>query len=531
MPTVARVARACATGVLVLAALALVGWAANLEMLFGSLGGNSVMLPNTAVGFLLGGAALWLRLDAPAPGTMRRRASQAAAAAVLLFGAAVLTEWLTGRSLGIDLLLFPESVRTIAARFGQRVPGRMALNSCTCFMLAGMALLALDVPATRRGRPAEWCAGTGLVIATAALVGHFYGVRPLYALDQVAGMALATAATFSLLFTGAIAARPADGVASLLAGSDVGAVIARRLLGTVVVVPLGLGWVWLTLREHEILSRGVAVALFVVAVIVTLAVVVLLGAAAMRRVDRSRERARQREVAARAAAEAASRAKSDFLAVMSHELRTPLNAILGYEELIAEGLSGPVTDLQARQLARIRSSASHLVGLIDEILTLSRIEAGREIVYPEPVDVALALDDAASMAAPQAALKGLTFGVRAPAERLVFETDPAKLRQILVNLLSNAVKFTERGEVALSADVEGGQVWFRVRDTGIGIEAEHLERIFEPFWQIERRTSRRPAGTGLGLDVSRRLAELLGGELSVQSMPGEGSTFTLRLPV
>jgi signal transduction histidine kinase len=250
------------------------------------------------------------------------------------------------------------------------------------------------------------------------------------------------------------------------------------------------------------------------------------------------ERARlfEAEQRSRAEAEAANRAKSEFLAVMSHELRTPLTAILGYQELLADGLSGPVTEMQHQQLERIKASALHLLQLIEELLTFSRLEAGRETVQPITVPVASLLDDATALIAPLAAAKRLTLTVTAPPSAHAppphaITTDPGKVRQVLVNLLSNAVKFTERGNVVLHAFQDGAHVVFEVHDTGIGIAAEYLERIFEPFWQIEQQATRRVGGTGLGLSVSRALVHLLGGTLTVTSALGKGSTFRVRLPV
>jgi signal transduction histidine kinase len=242
------------------------------------------------------------------------------------------------------------------------------------------------------------------------------------------------------------------------------------------------------------------------------------------------EAARREADTARAAAEQASRAKSDFLATMSHELRTPLNAIIGYESLLADGVTGPVSDTQRRQLERIGASANHLLMLIDEVLTLSRVEAGKESVYVDRVDVASILDEAATIIEPLAKQKQLEFRVANPTTPIVMETDAGKVRQAIVNLLSNAVKFTGRGSVTLRAFGAGDTVSFEVRDTGIGIADQHLERIFEPFWQVEATTTRTAPGTGLGLAVTRRLARLLGGEVTVQSAVGEGSTFTLSLP-
>ncbi len=227
---------------------------------------------------------------------------------------------------------------------------------------------------------------------------------------------------------------------------------------------------------------------------------------------------------------AANQARSAFLAAMSHELRTPLNAILGYADLLDMGVAGPLSTSQSQHLQRIRGGATHLLGIIEEILTFSRVEAGKETTFLERVDVTALAGDVATLVRPAAEQKGITVRVDLREAPLEILTDAGKLRQVLVNLLSNAIKFTDAGSIGLVVESAGDGVLIRVADTGMGIPPEHLAHIFEPFWQAERGTTRRAGGTGLGLTVTRQLVELLGGDVAVRSKPGSGSEFVVRLP-
>jgi signal transduction histidine kinase/PAS domain-containing protein len=236
------------------------------------------------------------------------------------------------------------------------------------------------------------------------------------------------------------------------------------------------------------------------------------------------------ERAARTDAENANRAKMEFLATMSHELRTPLNAIGGYAELIEMGVRGPVTALQRHDLQRIQRSQEQLLSLINDVLNFAKIEAGKVEINSRAVDVRATLDALEPLLAPQLAAKQLTLHSvdRSTSVRALADED--KLRQVLLNLLSNAVKFTpDGGEIRLSCEHDERQVRVSVHDTGIGIPRQYLDRIFDPFVQLERRLTNVVSGTGLGLAISRDLARAMGGDVMVESEPGRGSTFTVAL--
>lgn len=233
--------------------------------------------------------------------------------------------------------------------------------------------------------------------------------------------------------------------------------------------------------------------------------------------------------AARDEAETANRSKASFLTTMSHEFRTPLSIVLGYVDLLDTEVGGTINDAQRKQLQRIRTASKHLLRLIEEILTISQVNAGHGEVRLETVDVCALLRDAAALLAPMAESKRLALPLILPDQPVHFQTDPGKLRQIVFNLVANALKFTSVGEVRISLVVDDAALLLSVSDTGIGISADDVEHLFESFWQARGQPARQSGGTGLGLAITRQLASLLGGDVSVQSRPGDGSTFTVRL--
>jgi len=230
--------------------------------------------------------------------------------------------------------------------------------------------------------------------------------------------------------------------------------------------------------------------------------------------------------------EAANKAKADFLAAMSHELRTPLNAIGGFAQLMSMGVHGPVSEQQKEDLDRISASQRHLLGIINDILNFSRIEAGRIEYHIVPFDLAATIKSVFDMVQPLALNKSINLVIEDCPPGIMALADISKTEQILINLVSNAVNFTPAGgAITIGCGFVDSGVWVRVRDTGVGIAEDKQETIFEPFVQVGRSFTTGHRGTGLGLAISREMARGMSGDLTVESQPGKGSSFTVWLPM
>jgi signal transduction histidine kinase len=228
----------------------------------------------------------------------------------------------------------------------------------------------------------------------------------------------------------------------------------------------------------------------------------------------------------------ASRLKSEFLANMSHELRTPINVILGYTSLMRERIYGVLTDQQDEALSKTYQTSQHLLELINDILDLSKIEAGKMPLHLEAVFVQEVIAELSESVLPMVRGRKLTYHTEVEPELRAISTDRTKLKQVLLNLLSNAIKFTQEGSVTVVASpLEGGAgVRISVADTGIGIKPEHLDAIFEDFRQVDQSHTKEYGGTGLGLSITKKLLALLGGVVRVESTYGAGTRFTIDLP-
>lgn len=230
-------------------------------------------------------------------------------------------------------------------------------------------------------------------------------------------------------------------------------------------------------------------------------------------------------------AESADKLKSAFLATMSHELRTPLNSIIGFTGILLQKLVGPLSAEQEKQLTMVQGSAQHLLELINDILDISKIEAGQVVVFPETFDMGMIVRQSIEKILPLAGRKGLTITSELTPNLIEINSDRRRVEQILINLLNNAVKFTDEGEVRVECEIQDEWLLTRVIDTGIGIKREDLEVIFKPFHQLDTGITRQYEGTGLGLSICKRLVELLGGQIFIKSELGMGSVFSFTLPI
>ena len=547
-------ARLGAITVAAIGAAVLVGWILDITFLKSLASGLISMKANTAISFLAAGTALGVIVAAPGvPKAMVL--ARVLAVGVAIVGAVSLVEYVFGVDLGIDQLLFPD--------VGVRFPGRMAPATTVTLTFVGLALLALARRSSRSLAFANWVAAVTLFFSTLALIGYAYGVRSLYQVSSYASVSLLTALCFWLLSLSLLAAAPARGFVSTFISDTSGGLAARQLVPIIPLILFVVGWIGMAGAEAGFYQPRLGLSLVVILSMSVSLVAIALTVTRLHRLDLVRQQAADDIVALNiglrqknAELEAANRMKSEFLGTMSHELRTPLNAIIGFSELLKDGMIGDMPDQQRGFVKDIYRSGKHLLLLINDILDLTKVEAGKMTLELEPVAISGLLLSTVSIIREKAATRQLRLELDAPEELGWIQVDPRKVKQILYNLLSNAVKFSASGgQVTLRASrvpradvghVSGSRIGrgfqlsdspfeefirIAVTDNGIGISPEGMEILFQPFSQIDSGLARKFEGTGLGLVMVKSLAELHGGTVAVESTVGEGSCFTIWLPL
>lgn len=539
------------------ALLVLAGWTASIRLLTSVLPGEATMMPWSAVCVTLLGIGLCLGHDRAKRSSTERATAAACAAAVLLIALVTLGEHITHAAWGPDTWLFRGSVMHADGA----TPGRMAPPTAVALsLLAGAQLFA------RRSSPAylrtaQSMALGAMLIGGVGLAGYLYGVRALYGFAAYSAVSLPSAAVFVALGLASLAVDPEIGVIAPLVGDDVGGVTARRLLPAALLLPFAIGFLRLKGEQAGFYSAQFGLAIFVCTTAALFSVLVWwtarqLAAIDVRRADAAaaaasalgesrraeselraltedlERRVRERTVeleAAKDRAESADRLKTDFIMSMSHELRTPLNAIIGFTGTLLMRLPGPLTDAQAEQLAHVQSSGRQLLALITDVLDVARIEAGEFAMTQAPFDASLLVREVVAELQPLALEQRLDL--RADAlTTLPLVSDRRAVKQILTNVIGNAIKFTRQGTVVASVERADGELRFVVEDTGIGIAAANLPKLFGKFVRVHDTKNDTVGGTGLGLYLCKSLTERLGGEISLDSTPGVGTRVVVALP-
>jgi signal transduction histidine kinase/DNA-binding response OmpR family regulator len=516
--------------------LALLGWLTNLPVLAGQFGDPNFYFPmamSTAITFILIGAALAGHVLLPSNRLVWGFAV-AVASVIALWGLIELLDDATLTQFRLEERIFKAN-----DLFNAMSP----LTAASC-ALAGTAMLLLLSSAGRRAGGAVALLTSLLALVNLwALLNYVEGGWRLLDTSSIKALhihvAVTTAAAWLAIGVALIAAEgPTHFLIRPLLGSSTHALLLRGFL------PLTVVAVLVASALHNPMLQGLQDYLALLATLLTLltagAVTLLIVQVArviagrLDAVEAARLQALEEMRRARDAAEEHDRAKSQFLANMSHELRTPLTAVIGYSEILIEEAREADQEEFLPDLQQIHTQSKHLLSLINDLLDMSKIEAGKVQLFLETFDLGTMVREVATTVRPLVDKNGNVLSVQAAEGLGTMHTDVTRLRQCLLNLLSNASKFTEKGTVTLtvSREKENGDDWilFCVADTGIGLTPDQMRRLFQAFTQADLSTTRKYGGTGLGLAITRRLCQMMGGDISVQSVKDKGSTFTIRLP-
>lgn len=516
-----------------IACSAALGWWLNLPWLRNPYPEQPPVAPTTSVCLLALCIAITLR---ESPRQSNRKIAFASSVMAITIGSLVALHYLLPHLVDIDQWCHHNSLPA----FGFAA-GRMSPNTAVCVVLLGIASLCRSVIADRMLWIWHICVVGVLAAATTFVIGFLYRVSAIYEIGAFTPMALPTAVSLLLLACAELAARKNLGLMRLLTGDGEGSYSMRRLLPAVIGLPVLLGYLDVWGEAAGWFDSTLGVTLLVLLMILSFSALIIRNAILLNSLTHERDKSLstirclyEDLTDARDRAVQAVRIKSQFLANMSHEIRTPMNAVIGCADMLQRtNLSSD----QKRFVDIVMSSASTLVNIINDILELSKIEADKLELQMVPINIIELLESTARLVAEKAQSKGisLTTYIDPVLDRTV-TGDPQRIRQVMLNILSNAVKFTEQGSVTLTVEPEavtehGLILRMSVADTGIGMREQYLSQLFKPFSQCDGSVTRKYGGTGLGLAICRRLVELMGGSINVESSEGEGSTFSVTLPL
>lgn len=516
---------------LLVSGLVLVGWQFDIAVLKSMLPGLTAMNPGgTALAFILASLSLWLQHN-PEATSRRKNLARLLACGVLLITLCWFAGQITGTDSGPDQMLFRAALDREAVITGH--PNRMAPNTVTAFFLFGIALLTLDLKIGRIW-PAQILALITGAVSILTIAGYAYSAMSLAGVRHYIPMALNTGIIFLLLSLALLFIRPDRGITATLVGTGAGGMQARRLLPLVLLAPVCVGFLLEFMRRAGWIDQVMLLSTFALANTLIFTFTIWWSAASLEKTDQNRRTAEENLHAAKDASERANSAKSDFLANMSHELRTPLNSIIGLNRMLLED---PALSPEQRDSVSIAyRSAESLLNIVNDILDLSKIEAGKIELEQIAFSLQEVINNIMESFLPLCSEKGLTlsysFDTDNTAPYLV--GDPVRLSRVLINLVGNAIKYTENGSIHIhitgTAQDNGMQALrVKVSDTGIGIAHEKIDHIFEKFTQEDSSITRRFGGTGLGLHISRHLVENMGGTMGAESTPGDGAVFWFEL--
>lgn len=503
-------------------ASALLGWQTGNLFLKSVFTGLVSMNPLTAVCFVLMGACLCFPVQEKTS-TVWRTAALLLMLLVVFAALLRLADYTGPFESRIDRILFYEKLQD----------NQMAPNTALNLFIVGVSLLLISSGHAMACRIGQNLCCLASLMSFLACIGYAYGLSSFYGIPSYIPMALNTAVAFVALTAGIFCVRPDQGLMMTLTNTTLGGNLARRLLPAAVLITPLLGWVVLWGENQGHYKGSFGVAIFAILNIAIFSWLVLLTCRFLFRMDAQRKEFEEQLEQARRAAERANRAKSEFLAAMSHELRTPLNSIIGFSEVLKAQSFGPLNDKQKDYIGDVWESGRYLLSLINDILDLSKVEAGKMELELNRFELKPVLQNCLVMVRERAMNQGLKISMQVDENIPSVVADERKLKQITYNLLSNAIKFSSDGdEIGLQAKLsEEGGVHFCVWDTGIGIEPKDRDKIFQEFVRIDTIHSRKNPGTGLGLVLTKKFVELQGGKIWFESEgKDKGTRFNFTLP-